>query len=505
MLRFPTPSCTVLKLRTKLLVAYIVTLIPLSVGFGWWAFTVASAGLEAELGRTLSGIADSIAADYSSGGTAGRIDRMTADSNAVRAGLQTRLRAVQERTGVARIRILDAELQSLVDTGDAEPFSRYFDLERDQFEVVRVLDTGRATSSVLFFGTDGRGYKVGYGLIENEGQPVALVAVEGSASYFTLLQSFRTQVALFGLGVLLLIVLVTIIVSRRITAPLSELSEAASRIGGGDLHVAIPASGDDEIGQLSGALSQMQSDLADRDEETQMMLAGIAHEIRNPLGGMELFVGLLEDSLPPGTEDSHHASKVRRELNYLSRVVEEFLTFARDRPLDCARREARGFMDEIVAGARAAAEAGVPIEVSVPDGLEVSGDLSALRGMLINLVQNAAQASKGGEVVHVSVSEEPGKTRVILVRDSGTGMPEEVLSNVLRPFYTTREKGTGLGLPLAKKVVERHGGTLTIESKEGVGTTVTIRLPFDECVTQKTAEAGLIGLDDSDWDGEMIG
>jgi signal transduction histidine kinase len=496
----------VLKLRNKLLVAYIVTLIPLSVGFGWWAFTVASAGLEAELGRTLSGIADSIAADYSIGGTPGRIARMTEDSHTVRGGLQSRLQAVQERTGVARIRLLDAELRSLVDTEETEPFARYFDLERDQFEVDRVLDTGQATSSVLFFGADGRGYKVGYGLItDSEGEPVALVAVEGSASYFRLLKSFRAQVALFGLGVLLLIVLVTIIVSRRITAPLSELSEAASRIGGGDLHVKIPASGDDEIGHLSGALSQMQRDLADRDEETQMMLAGIAHEIRNPLGGMELFVGLLEDSLPSGSEDAHHASKVRRELNYLSRVVEDFLTFARDRPLACTRREAQGFLEEIAAGARAAADAGVPIKVSVPDGLEVSGDLSALRGMLINLVQNAAQASSSGEPVHVSAEEGAGNTRIILVRDSGTGMPAEVLKNVLRPFYTTREKGTGLGLPLAKKVVERHGGTLTLESKEGIGTTVRISLPFDCSANEKKPEAGLIGLDDSDWDGEMIG
>ncbi len=485
--------------------AYIVTLIPLSVGFGWWAFTVANAGLEAELGRTLSGIADSIAADYSQGGTPGRIERMTEDSHAVRAGLQTRLQAIQARTGVARIRILDSDLRSLVDTSEIEPFSKYFDLERDQFEVDQVLNTGRATSSVLFFGTDGRGYKVGYGVIANEGDPIALVAVEGSASYFALLKSFRAQVALFGLGILLLIVLVTIVVSRRITAPLSELSDAAARIGGGDLHAKIPASGDDEIGHLSGALAQMQSDLADRDEETQMMLAGIAHEIRNPLGGMELFVGLLEDSLPEDGEDAEHAKKVRRELNYLSRVVEEFLTFARDRPLECTRREALGFMDEIVAGARAAANAGVPIEISATDELEISGDLSALRGVLINLVQNAAQASKRGEPVRLSVTGSSSASRRIVVQDSGTGMPEDVLKNVLRPFYTTREKGTGLGLPLAKKVVERHGGTLALESEVGVGTTVTIELPFDACATLKTAEAGLIGLDDSDWDGEMIG
>jgi hypothetical protein len=207
-----------LRLRTRLLLAYLVALIPLSVGFGWWAFTVASAGLEAELGKTLSGIADSIAADYSSGGTAGRLARLSEDSHTVRGGLQSRLQAIRDRTGVERIRVLDADLRSLVDTDESEPFVRYFDLERDLFEIQGVFDTGQATSSVLFYGVSGTAYKVGYSVVSTSDGPVALVAVEGSASYFTLLQSFRTQVALFGLVVLLLVVVVTILVSRRITA-----------------------------------------------------------------------------------------------------------------------------------------------------------------------------------------------------------------------------------------------------------------------------------------------
>ena len=494
-----------LRLRTRLLLAYLVALIPLSVGFGWWAFTVASAGLEAELGRTLSGIADSIAADYSAGGTAGRLERLTEDSHTVRSGLQSRLLAIRDRTGVERIRILDAELRSLVDTDESEPFARYFDLERDLFEIQQVLETGDTRSSVLFYGASGTAYKVGYGLVTTTDGPVALIAVEGSASYFTLLQSFRTQVALFGLVVLLLVVIVTILVSRRITAPLSALSDAARRIGAGDLRVAIPSSGEDEIGDLSQALAQMQSDIAARDEETQMMLAGIAHEIRNPLGGMELFVGLLEESLPADGEDAAHASKVRRELNYLSRVVEEFLRFARDRPLECVRRAASDFVAEIVSGVGAAETKGVSLVTDVPPDLELSGDLSALRGVLINLVQNAVQASESGQSVTIRVAASGQDRRTLLVEDSGSGMSADVLANVMRPFYTTREKGTGLGLPLARKVIERHGGSIEIHSELGEGTRVAITLPFDASAPASEAKAAMIGLDDSDWDGEMIG
>lgn len=474
------------------------------MAFGWWAFSVASDGLEAELGRTLSGIAESIAADYSAGGTAGRLARLTDDSHTVRGGLRDRLTAIRDRTGVERIRVLDPDLRSLVDTEETEPFVRYFDLERDLFEIEQVLETGEGTSSVLFYGVAGTAYKVGYGLVSGADGPIALIAVEGSASYFTLLQGFRAQVAAFGLVVLLLVVIVTILVSRRITAPLSALSDAAQRIGGGDMETPVQLGGVDEIGELARALAQMQSDIAGRDEERQMMLAGIAHEIRNPLGGMELFVGLLEDSLPAESDDAAHAAKVRRELNYLTRVVDEFLRFARDRRLESTRRRVDGLLDEVAGSVSIAADKGVEIVTDVPDGLEVSADLAALRGVLINLAQNAVQASEPGATVKISAFAE-GDGRRIRVEDDGAGMTEEVLGNVMRPFYTTREKGTGLGLPLARKVIERHGGKLTIDSQPGEGTRVDITLPFDESASVAASESTMIPLDDTDWNGEMIG
>lgn len=473
------------------------------MGFGWWAFSVASDGLEAELGRTLSGIAESIAADYSTGGTAGRLARLTEDSHTVRGGLRDRLTAIRDRTGVERIRVLDRDLRSLVDTDEAEPFARYFDLERDLFEIEQVLETGDGTSSVLFYGVTGTAYKVGYGLVRDDDGPVALIAVEGSASYFTLLQGFRAQVGVFGLVVLLLVVLVTILVSRRITAPLSDLSDAAQRIGAGDMETPVPPGGADEIGELARALAQMQSDIAGRDEERQMMLAGIAHEIRNPLGGMELFVGLLEESLPAESDDAAHAAKIRRELNYLTRVVEEFLRFARDRPLECTRCKVGDLLRE-VAGSVPAAERGVTVTIDAPEALEVSADLAALRGVLINLVQNAVQASAVGGRVRLSASAD-GNSRCIRVEDDGVGMSPAVLENVMRPFYTTREKGTGLGLPLARKVIERHRGSLYIDSTPGEGTSVDVTLPFDAAAKLQGTESATIPLDDSDWGGEMIG
>lgn len=493
-----------LRLRTRLLLTYLATLIPLAVGFGWWAFTVARAGLESELGRGLATAASVIAADINASSAAGRIARLEPDSDATRERLRADLAAVQSGATLARVRVVDAELRTLLDTADTAPFATAFDLDGDRFEIDRVLEDRQPRSSVLFYGTDGSPYKRGYATVVLDGEPFALVVVERPAEYFDLLHAFRAQVAAFGLALLALIVIVTVWTSRRITRPLSSLSAAAAHIGAGDFDTSIPEAGADEIGALSRALQRMQAGLAARQEESQMMLAGIAHEVRNPLGGMELFVGLLEESLDTDSEEAEYASKVRRELNYLSRVVEEFLLFARDRPMEWVKAPAAALLESVREGARSLTERGVTMDITIdPGAAEITADTDALRGVLINLVQNAAQASERGQTVDVRVSAARGE-RVVSIADHGRGMSPEVLTEVFRPFYTTREKGTGLGLPLAKRIIERHAGTLAIESDVGVGTRVTITLPF-RANAPATPQTGPGGLDDSDWDGEMIG
>ncbi len=496
------------RLRTRLLLAYLAALIPLAAAFGWVTFTVARAGLEAELGRSLALAAGTVAAEFNASPDAGRIARLTPDSTATRERLRGTLTAVRDETGVRRIRILDSELRALVDTDPVEPFDSYFDLEGERREIDAVLATGDPMHSVLFHGADGTPYERGYAAVSHEGAVVAVVSVEGSAAYFTVLTSLRVQIAIFGLLTLLMTVVVTILVSGRITAPLERLGDVARRVGGGELQVEVPKTGDDEIGRLAAALREMQRNLRARDEEAQMMLAGIAHEVRNPLGGIELFVGLLEESLDDDGDARRYAARVRNELNYLTHVVEEFLLYARERALELGR----GRADELLENVRSATAAsfasfGVEFETRCePADTEITGDLSALRGVIINLVQNAAQASDAGASVVVAVGGDDGHRR-IEVSDSGRGIPPDQLADVFRPFYTTREKGTGLGLPLARKIIERHGGTIDIESSVGQGTRVVIALPFDPAIAPavRRTEAKRISLDSGDYDGEMIG
>jgi signal transduction histidine kinase len=141
--------------------------------------------------------------------------------------------------------------------------------------------------------------------------------------------------------------------------------------------------------------------------------------------------------------------------------------------------------------------AGVRVVVQ-PAQLELTADREMLRGAIANVVLNAIQASSASGIVKLELQQE-GSFRVVEVVDTGRGMSAEVLSRANQPFFTTREKGTGLGLALAQKVAERHGGRLSVASTEGVGTTVRFSLPFDLAVPIAVEEA-TTALD-PDWIG----
>ncbi len=494
------------RLRTRMLAAYVLVLAPTLVVAAVVAYSSVRRSLENELGLRLATVAQAIAAEYNASPEAGRIERLTPDSARSIERLRGELEVVRAATELRRIRVLDRQLGMLVDTGDAEPFATAFDLERDRTELDRVFADADAAWSVLFTADDGTPYMLGYAPVRVDERVVAVVAAEGSAAYFGLLRSFRRGLAATTLAALALTALVTLVLSRRITAPLSRLSDASRRLGRGELDVPIDTGGDDEIAALARTLDATRRELKARDEETQMMLAGIAHEVRNPIGGMELFVGVLEEELADDPHRAQYAARVRRELEYLTQVVHEFLSFARERDLRPERFCARALVDEVLSSTAAvAASRGVTVATEVPDGAELVGDREALRGVVHNLVQNAVQASEAGSAVTVEVEPGPTETRLHVV-DRGAGMDVETREQVFRPFFTTREKGTGLGLPLARKVVERLGGTIVLHSEPGHGTVVTVSLPFDASVPWREADAPARPSEPGDDEGmEMIG
>lgn len=213
--------------------------------------------------------------------------------------------------------------------------------------------------------------------------------------------------------------------------------------------------------------------------------AGIAHEIRNPLTAIKVRVFSLKQNQKAGSPEHEDVQVIESEIDRLEGIVREFLQFARpaepdlkDVPVATLFEQIRQLLE------REFGNKGVRLEVDAASDQVVRCDANKLKQALLNLVQNGAESMNGpGKVAlqsELSSRVLRGRIRpVMLIRvsDTGSGIPAEHHKRLFDPFFSTKEKGTGLGLPIAARIVEKHGGVIECQTTPGKGTTFTIILP----------------------------
>jgi signal transduction histidine kinase len=220
----------------------------------------------------------------------------------------------------------------------------------------------------------------------------------------------------------------------------------------------------------------------DAPELIETLAAGVAHEVRNPLNSVQINLSILEQELKElvPQRDAHVFAvlgKIAAEIKRLDDFVSEFLRFARPARPDVKRLAVRPLVSELAAFIRPeCAKKGVALDLDLagPDTAWV--DAFLLKQAILNLVLNALQATPSGGHIVVGTTGDR-RQLLVAVRDDGEGMSAEALGRAFTPFFTTREEGTGLGLPLVRRIVEQHGGTVDIASVAGRGTTVTMAFP----------------------------
>jgi len=483
---------------------------------------------EAELGRRLVATAQATAALLRAEDTT--LLQPGDEQSRTYRRIQAELRRVARRTESRRIYIVDRGGRSLCDTRAGVAIgTRYYHLDVERALLARVFRDQLSGSSMLFRGKDGVDYKAGFAPLVDvrqrygaqregprarrmQGKVVAALAVEGAAATFRSLRRLDAQlrglragllapwhVALMVAVGLVLLVAASLLLARSVTRPVRYLMQAAAAIGRGELDDPVTPRSHDELGVLAEAMDQMRADLLARQRELQLMLSGIAHEVRNPLGGMALFAGLLADELGDDPERGPMVERIKKELEALDRVVNEFLDFARDVPLAEEDVDLVALTREAMEMCRPGAEerdvslqwrspeeevAGTN-DVSTPSEVAtVRGDRDKLRRVLLNVIQNAVQACRPGDTVTLTAvkaaaGDSPGGEahHVVVCRDTGAGIPPEALERIFDAFFTTREKGTGLGLALAQKIVAAHRGRIEVRSTLHEGTEVRILLP----------------------------
>jgi PAS domain S-box-containing protein len=206
------------------------------------------------------------------------------------------------------------------------------------------------------------------------------------------------------------------------------------------------------------------------------MAAVVAHEVKNPLAGIKGAIQVLLSRRPTGDTETTVMREIVARIDALNDLIQDLMTYARPKPPRLAPVNLRHLIDEAVTMLRRD-PVGSALHVHIEGNAgEVIVDPDLIRATVLNLLLNAAQAMNGTGDVHIVTAARNGNC-TIEVRDSGPGISPEIREQVLEPFFTTKARGGGLGLPIAKRVAELHGGTLTLAFPATGGTVVSVELP----------------------------
>ncbi len=280
----------------------------------------------------------------------------------------------------------------------------------------------------------------------------------------------------------------------RTLRPLRVLRLHARRIAGGEYARGTGVDSRDEIGDLAREFDAMAEAILEREHRlirserlatVGRMAAHITHEVRNPLASIGLYVELLGDELPPGDAAGRRLlASLAAEVDRLSEITETYLRFVRLPKPKLEREDLGAIVAAVMEFARAElAKAGVSLEMNLAPGLpEVAADENQVRQALLNLVRNAREAMAAGGSLRVALAadrspEGPGLLR-LSIADTGPGIAPDNLAKIFDPFFSTKAKGTGLGLALVHQIVAEHGGRIEVDCPPSGGTTFVITLPI---------------------------
>ena len=274
-----------------------------------------------------------------------------------------------------------------------------------------------------------------------------------------------------------------------IVIPVGQIGDAAKKIAEGDFNSRLEKTTDDEIGDLVDTINYMADELGATEKMKNEFISSVSHELRTPLTAIKGWAEMLEDS--HGDVDAATVEKgmgvIISETDRLSVMVEELLDFSR---LQSGRMVLQPVKLDIIAELseavltfeqRAIRESKELIFEESDDIIPVMGDKNRLRQVFINIIDNAIKYSDAGDRITVSVFRIDDGFVDIAVHDTGIGIPAEQLDKVKTKFFkgNATRRGSGIGLAVADEIIRMHGGELLLDSVEGEGTTVTIRLPIN--------------------------
>lgn len=403
---------------------------------------------------------------------------------------------------------------SLNYTTEVRNFIENFE-KKEQMEMMAINRSGKVTLSSSGFSPDPE-YNMpdyeqalksedGLGLFlgESEGENILAVTIVISRQnttisalrFVTSLERVDDQLSVImtiALGVSCFLLIVVILMGayflKSICVPLAQISQTAKKLATGDFSERIPVTSRDEIGQLSTAFNDMANELENSEQIKNDFISSVSHELRTPLTAIKGWSETLAGGYDPETF-SKGMKVIVGETVRLERMVEELLDFSR---IQSGRFTMQMAVIDVIAELEdalliyndEAKKENISLSYNEPEFMcAVNGDKNRLRQVFINIIDNALKYTESGGSVEVLAETQQDKNQgfvVISVSDTGVGIAAEDLPKVKQKFYkaNNNKHGSGIGLAVADEIVSMHGGTLEVESRLGVGTTVTIALPL---------------------------
>lgn len=341
-------------------------------------------------------------------------------------------------------------------------------LSRKEIEDIGIQESALSTP---FKGRDGQWYLWGFYRID-DGHWLGL---QESAARLVKIEDLARIFWLIGFVGVVLTAVVGWVLARSIATPIDRLVSYSQELGKGRFDIKPPEQIRGELALLADAMDRMRQDIARKHKDKEEMLAQIAHEIRNPLGGIELLAGLIEEDSSTADESKKYSKRILEEIAGLKTLITEFLRYSRPMEAKPELVDVKKLLDEIrLLLQKEVTEKEFMIESngSLP---EVWFDPQHLRQILINLISNSLEEGDNEGKVNIE-SRRKNQQIYLIISDDGPGVSDSDIMDIFEPFFTRRNNGTGLGLAVCRKLCRENRAEISVQNNSKKGCTFTITM-----------------------------
>ncbi len=374
-----------------------------------------------------------------------------------------------EETGFDRIFLFTADLSLIITSENKTGESDYVAAMILNKKELSQLKVGELFTSAPFKSQDGKWYLWGFYRLSDR----YFLGIKENANRLARVDRLAILFAIIGLAAIIVTLIAGWFLAGMISSPIEQLVKFSQELGKGNFRTPLPENIYGELTMLRNALDKMRSDLENQDKAKEEMLAQIAHELRNPLGGVELLAGLVREDLIKKNLDHTYISQIMEEIQHLKNLLNEYLNYSRPVQVNAKWVEIPKLLNEVETFLAVALRK-KSITLTFSGTIQkIWFDPVHLRQILLNLLTNSIDASPPDSRITISTASK-GKEVILAISDQGKGIENEYLPKIFQPFFSTKESGIGLGLAVCKKLCLENQAAIYVKNNAEQGCTFYI-------------------------------